>query len=175
MAEKPKNKTNTAQQQPNEAKANGQGNDKAPLFRLAGQFVADLSFECPKAPTMLDPQQKNNLEFTFGLDSKRIEGDMYEVALTLKGNNQSPDKKPVYLIELRYTGVFELKNIPQEQMRPLLAVEAPALIYPFARQKFMSAIMDSGFRPPMLDPINFHALYTQAQQQQQQAKDAPKQ
>lgn len=144
---------------------------QTPSFRLLGQFIRDLSFECPQAPTLLDPNEKNNLEFNFGVASRRLSDTQFEVTLSLRGENITEKKQPIYMIELQYAGVFELKNIAPEQAQMLLGIEAPALLYPFARQKFMATIMDSGFRAPMLEPLNFHAMYMQAQQQQaQQAK-----
>lgn len=143
-------------------------NAETPSFRLLGQFIRDMSFECPAAPALLDPNEKNNLEFNFGVASRRLNETQYEVTLNLRGENLTEKKQPIYMIELQYAGVFELKGIAAEQMHMLLGIEAPALLYPFARQKFMATIMDSGFRAPMLEPLNFHALFMQAQQQQAQ-------
>lgn len=160
-ADKATKSATTSDKQP-ENQAQGQG-----VFRLKGQYVTDLSFECPQAPTSLG-KYKNNLQLDVGVQNRVVDaetGDI-EVTLNMRGHNKTEDDKTIYLIELKFTGLFTLKDLNQEQHSALLGVDAPALIYPYARQVFMSTITASGFQPPMLEPINFAALYMQARQQQ---------
>lgn len=136
-------------------------------FRLKGQYITDLSFECPQAPALLG-KYKNNLQLDVGVQNTVVDaetGDI-EVTLNMRGHNKTEDDKTIYLIELKFTGLFTLKDLSQDQHSALLGVDAPALIYPYARQVFMSTILASGFQPPLLEPINFAALYMQARQQQ---------
>lgn len=142
-------------------------------FRLQSQFISDLSFECPQPPAFLG-QYKNNMQMDVGVQSKPVKNpkdesgaETYEVTLTLRGQNKTEDGTTVYLLEMKFSGVFALENIPDQHKGGLLGVEAPALLYPFARQTFMSTVAGSGFQPPLLEPINFAAIYMQQQQKAQ--------
>jgi len=137
------------------------------VFRLKGQYISDLSFECPQPPATLG-QYKNNLQLDVGVQTRTVDaaaGDI-EVTLNMRGHNQTDEGKTIYLLELKFSGLFTLKGLTAEQHEALLGVDAPALVYPYARQVFMSTILSSGFQPPLLEPINFAALYMQARQQQ---------
>lgn len=137
------------------------------VFRLKGQYISDLSFECPQPPATLG-QYKNNLQLDVAVQTRMVDaaaGDT-EVTLNMRGHNKTDDDKTIYLVELKFSGLFTLKDLEPEQHAALLGVDAPALIYPYARQVFMSTILSSGFQPPLLEPINFAALYLQARQQQ---------
>lgn len=146
-------------------KTEGQGQG---VFRLKAQYISDLSFECPQPPTTLG-QFKNNLKLDVGVQTRAIDakaGD-FEVTLNMRGHNETEEGgKTIYLIELKFSALFTLQNLSAEQHQTLLAVDAPSLIYPYARQVFMDTILSSGFQPPLLEPINFAALYMQARQQQ---------
>lgn len=171
-----KKKTNGAKAaQTNGASANSQKGQGA--FKLQSQFINDLSFECPQPPAHLG-QYKNNMHMDVGVQSKPAKNpnaeaddkaDTYEVTLTLRGHNKTDDGTTVYLLEMKYSGLFALEGIPAEHKGGLLGVEAPSLLYPFARQLFMSTVAGSGFQPPLLEPINFAAVYMQQQQKAQQA------
>ena len=137
------------------------------VFRLKGQYITDLSFECPQAPSTLG-QYKNNLQLDVGVQNRVLDADAgdIEVTLNMRGHNKTEDGKTIYLVELKFSGLFTLKDLAKEQHDALLGVDAPALLYPYARQVFMNVILSSGFQPPLLEPINFAALYMQARQQQ---------
>lgn len=137
------------------------------VFRLKGQYITDLSFECPQPPSTLG-QYKNNLQLDVGVQTRTVDaeaGDI-EITLNMRGHNKTDDDKTVYLVELKFSGLFMIKDLAPEQRDALLGIDAPALIYPYARQVFMSTVLASGFQPPLLEPINFAALYMQARQKQ---------
>ena len=170
-------KTKTARTQGESAKNQGQ-------FHLINQYVSDLSFECPQPPVHLGDYQ-NNISLDVGVQSRPLPnpsenpqkitgkgGETHEVTVVLRGHNKTADDKTVYLLEMKYSGLFALEGIPAEHVHGLLGVEAPALLYPFARQLFMGTVSASGFQPPMLEPINFAAVYMQQQAQKQQAANA---
>lgn len=160
--------------QQNPQQKSGQGS-----FRMQSQYISDLSFECPQPPAHLG-QYKNNLKMDVGVQSRPLASpdgaqgenapETFEVTLTLRGHNKTEDDKTVYLLEMKYSGLFALEGIPQEHKHGLLGVEAPSLLYPFARQLFMGTVGSSGFQPPLLEPINFAALFMQQQQAQQEAQ-----
>jgi preprotein translocase subunit SecB len=86
--------------------------------------------------------------------------------MRIKAEGKTNDGKPAYICELEYVGIFALKNIPPQHMSPILGIEAPSLLFPYARQVLMQSIQDGGFRPGLIQPINFAQLFVQQQQQQ---------
>ena len=187
MAENQTNKQKTPQEPATQT--NGHSAENTGTFRLQSQYIKDLSFECPQPPVHLG-DYKNNMQLDVGVESKPLTaqkqdtGDdnsgensggnggaqTHEVTLILRGHNTTEQDKTVYFLEMKYSGLFTLQDIPDEHVRGLLGVEAPALLYPFARQLFMSTVSSSGFQPPLLEPINFAAMYMQQHQKTQQTQ-----
>lgn len=146
-------------------------------FRVLGQYISDLSFECPQPPINLG-KFKNNMELEVGVQStpkevpNTAEGTQtHEVSIILRAFNKTDDANNIYLFELKYSGLFALENIPQGHIGGLLGVEAPALLFPFARQIFTSTIAASGLQAPLLEPVNFAAIYAQQMQKQQEQQN----
>lgn len=137
------------------------------VFNLLGQYVKDLSFECFQPPFKVGEQQVFDLGLSVG--SEKVGDDQFAVRMRIKAEGKTQDDKPAYLCEMEYVGVFAIKNIPPQHMAPILGIEAPSLMFPYARQVLMQSIMDGGFRPGLIQPINFAQLFVQQQQQQAQA------
>ena len=135
---------------------------KAPLFRPLEQYVQDLSFECPRAP-MLTPEGERNMDLnvSVGTHVLNAERGLHVVTLGVQAKGEDAAKTPIFLAEVAYAGVFEAQNLAPNQLEAALMVDAPALLFPFARQIVMNSLASSGFRPPLLEPINFAALYMQ--------------
>lgn len=152
---------------------------QAPAFGIVGQYIRDLSFENPNAPASLVPGTVNpGSNININVQVKKQADDVYAVELGLNVKTERDDKV-LYAIELVYGGLFRFKNIPENQLAPLLMVEAPRLIFPFARQVLASTIQSGGFPPLMLEPVDFLTLYRRnlaaAAERQKQATngDAP--
>ncbi len=133
----------------------------APSMNLVGQYIRDLSFENPGAPATLLAGGANpafNVSISVGV--KKQNDEIYAVELTLlaKANR---DETVLFNVELVYGGIFRLKNVPEAQMSPLLMVECPRLIFPFARQVLASVTQQGGFPPLMMEPVDFSAIYRQ--------------
>lgn len=137
---------------------------ESPQFRLIGQYLRDLSFECP-LPAFKAAARKQDMALQVMVGGRALGNDEHEVSIRLKGENKTDDGKTAYLVEVDYAGVFVAKNIPAAQLSQLLAIEGPSLLFPYARHVLMSAVADGGYRPGLIEPINFHALYLQAQAQ----------
>lgn len=148
-------------------------------FRILTQFVKDLSFENPDALKILSSgaeQPKMDVSVNVGVTPHGE--DRYEVTL-----NFSIDAKTkqgtVFIAELEYAGLFLIQNVPQESLQPVLLIECPRLIFPFARRIIADMTRDGGYPPLMLEPIDFVGLYRQqmerqaAQQGGAKAPDAP--
>ncbi|MGB0085185.1 MAG: protein-export chaperone SecB [Rhodomicrobiaceae bacterium] len=139
------------------------GGDAAgqPQINVLGQYIKDLSFENPRAPVSLRGPGKNpNIQVNFNVQAQAIGGDAYEVALTIEASAKNEDGN-LYALELVYAGGFRLKDLPQQALRPVLFIECPALLFPFARRLVGDLTREGGFPPLLLDPIDFASLYRQ--------------
>lgn len=132
---------------------------QAPSFGIVGQYIRDLSFENPNAPASLLPGTVNpGSNVNINVQVKKQADDVYAVELGLNVKTER-DGKVLYALELVYGGLFRIKNIPENQLGPLLMVEGPRLIFPFARQVLATTIQAGGFPPLLLEPVDFLALY----------------
>ncbi|GGB61062.1 protein-export chaperone SecB [Tistrella bauzanensis] len=149
--------------------AAGAGTDAAPRFRLAIQYIKDLSFENPNAPRSLiaSAQNRPNIAVTVNVGAQPLGDNNFEVELKLSASAKH-EETTTFLCELSYAGVFMLENFPQEQVQPFLLIEGPRQIFPFARRIISDATRDGGFPPLMLDPIDFVQLYQAEQQRRSQ-------
>ena len=133
------------------------GTPQVPLTVLA-QYVKDLSFENPRAPGVfgLSGQPQSGAQVT--VEVHNIGERTYEVVLNMRIEGQIA-REPAYLVELAYGGVFGVGNVAAEMVEPLLMVEAPRLLFPFARSVAAAATREGGFPQVMINPIDFAALY----------------
>ena len=132
---------------------------------LHTQYVKDLSFENPNAPrvvTMLQ-QQAPQMEVAIDVSASKLQERIYEVSLKLSAN-PTVEGRAVFVVELEYCGLVSIKeSVQPEQVRPLLFIEAPSMIFPFARRIISDATRDGGFPPLLINPINFAELFRQKQ------------
>jgi preprotein translocase subunit SecB len=140
--------------------------DNLPQVGVIAQYVKDLSFENPNAPAVYQWQSQPQMDVQFNIGTQVVGEGIYEVALKVEIKAQAPEGV-AFSMELLYAGLFALRNIPEEQMQPFLLAEAPRLLFPFARRLIADAVIDGGFPPLLLDPIDFAGLYMQSAAQQQ--------
>lgn len=143
-----------------------------PVFRMQKMYIKDLSFENPHAPEIFLAQgQEPKVDFNLRLGQKKIDDDHYEVtiAITAKILDQQADDKVMFVVELEHAAVFLLKNISEEHVQRVLAVDCPMMLFPFTRQVASQLSVDGGFMPFLMEPINFVALYEKSQQEQKNA------
>ncbi|EJF85497.1 protein-export chaperone SecB [Bartonella rattimassiliensis] len=129
------------------------------IFAVLTQYLKDFSFENPGAPNSLRAREKSpQIDININVNANPIGDDNYDVVLSLsvKAND---DTETLFHVELIYGGVFHLKNIPQEHVMPLVFIECPRLLFPFARQIISDATQNGGFPPLWIDPIDFAALF----------------
>lgn len=125
------------------------------------QFIKDLSFESPNAPVSLQsPGDNPNLQININVQAKKRSEDAYEVTIQFEAQAKN-DGGVIYNIELAYSGVFRLTNIPENILQPVLFVDCPALLFPFLRRLVADLTREGGFPPLALDPIDFAQLYRQ--------------
>jgi preprotein translocase subunit SecB len=160
-----------AEQEPN-AGTNGSGeggND--PQVGILAQYIKDLSVENPSAPQVYQWQVQPNIEVQFNIAVNGVGEGVHEVALKIEVTARS-DNGVHFVVDLTYAGLFGLRNIPDEALQPFLLIEAPRLLFPFARQIVADAVSNSGFPPLLLDPIDFTSAYM-AQLQAMQGQGLP--
>jgi preprotein translocase subunit SecB len=135
---------------------------EAAQFGVLVQFVKDLSFESPNAPMALQsPGENPKLEVNVSVQAARHTDDVFEVNLVFEAKAQS-DMGVIYNVELVYGGMFQVANIPDEYLTPVLFVDAPTIMFPFMRRVVADLTRDGGFQPLLLDPIDFARLFQQS-------------
>jgi len=142
------------------------GADAPPQLNVRAQYTKDLSFENPNAPASLGPQAtppQINIQINVGANN--VNQNEYEVTLSVEGKAENAGKI-IFSFELAYAGVFRIVNVPQENLHPLIMIECPRLLFPFAREIIATAVRDGGFPPLMLDPVDFVGLYRQNMERQ---------
>ena len=146
----------------------------APQLNVLAQYTKDLSFENPNAPGSLAPQQQQpaiNIQINVGV--QQLAETDYEVSLKLEGKAESAGTV-LFAFDLTFAGVFRVQNVPAQTLQPLIMIECPRLLFPFAREIVATAVRNGGFPPLLLDPVDFVSLYQQrAAQMQGQQPSAP--
>ena len=139
-----------------------------PQLNVLAQYTKDLSFENPNAPASLAPQsQPPQINIQINVGANNIAENEYEVALSIEGKAENAGK-----VLFIYAGVFRIVNVPQENLHPLVMIECPRLLFPFAREIIATSVRDGGFPPLMLDPVDFVGLYRQNMELQAAAAQA---
>ena len=141
--------------------------EQAPSFIIKGQYVKDMSFENPNAPqSLISNNYAPKIEVNVELKAQKLQENIYETTLCIitKATNEG---NALFLADLEYAGIFEVANVPSEHIEPLLMVDCPFVLFPFARRVISDLTRDGGFPPLMLDPIDFHSLYIQNKERSQ--------
>ena len=142
------------------AEALANGADLAPQAGILAQYVKDLSFENPNAPSSLQMQGQPKIEINVNVNARSGGQDMFEVELKIEASaRNTQDDKLAFQVELLYAGLFRIAGAPPEALEPFLIVEAPRILFPFARRVIADVVRDGGFPPLMLEPIDFGGLY----------------
>ena len=144
-----------------------------PQLNVLAQYTKDLSFENPNAPASLGPQASPpQINIQINVGANNVNANEYEVTLSVEGKAENAGKT-IFSFELAYAGVFRIVNVPQENLHPLIMIECPRLLFPFAREIIATAVRDGGFPPLMLDPVDFVGLYRQNMERQAAAGTGP--
>jgi preprotein translocase subunit SecB len=151
---------------------NGAEGNATPALNALAQYCKDFSFENPNAPRSLQPQQQGpQINLQVNVNAKQLDQADFEVDLTLEGDAKIGEEV-LFAFELTYSGVFRVQNIPQDQLHPVIMIECPRLLFPFARQMVAEAVRNGGFPPLYIDPIDFVNLYRQRSAEMQAAQGA---
>jgi len=147
---------------------NGSGEtSNEPQVSILAQYIKDLSVENPSAPQVYSWQVQPTLDVQFNIAVEKAADDVHEVTLKIDVSARS-ENGVHFVVDLSYAGLFGLRNLPEEALQPVLLMEAPRLIFPFARQIVAEAVSNAGFPPLLLDPIDFTGAYMAQLQAQEQ-------
>ncbi|MBF0214581.1 MAG: protein-export chaperone SecB [Magnetococcales bacterium] len=144
-------------------------NSGQPAFHVEKLYLKDLSFESPSAPESFREAGEPRLEYQLETNAFQKGPEHFEAILHVTVKVQLNDNV-LFLVDVTYGGLFLLRNIPPEHLAPTLGIECPTILFPFVRQLVASLVTEGGFKPVVLDPINFVALYQQQLQQQAQQR-----
>ena len=149
---------------------NGSGvAENEPQISILAQYIKDLSVENPSSPQVFQWQDQPSLDVQFNINVDKVADDVHEIVLKVEVSARS-ENGVHFVVDLSYGGLFGIRNVPEEALPPILLIEAPRLIFPFARQIVAEAVANTGFPPLLLDPIDFASAYVaqmQAMQEQQ--------
>jgi preprotein translocase subunit SecB len=141
------------------SRGNGSGDPESePQVATITQYIKDLSVESPSSPQAFQWQAQPQLEVQFNINVGKVADDVHEVVLKIEVAARS-DQGVHFLVDLSYAGLYGLRNFPEEALPPFLLIEAPRMLFPFARQIICDATQNTGFPPLLLDPIDFAAAY----------------
>ena len=129
-----------------------------PQVSVIAQYIKDLSVENPSSPQVFQWQVQPNVDVQFNINVDKVADDIHEVVLKVEVSARS-DNGVHFVVDLSYAGLFGIRNAPEEALPPFLLIEAPRLIFPFARQVIADAVANTGFPPLLLDPIDFAGAY----------------
>lgn len=144
-----------------------------PVFQIQRVYLKEASLEQPNSPAILLEQEQPTVDIQLGVNASPVAEGIYEVAVTATVHTKIKDKT-VFLVEITQAGIFEVRNLPQEQMGPVMGIACPQIVYPYLRGNVADLIQRAGFPPVHLSEINFQAMYEQQQQQAAPAEGAPR-
>jgi preprotein translocase subunit SecB len=135
-----------------------------PVFQIQRVYLKDLSLEQPNSPAILTSTEQPSVDIQLGVGMEQVADGIVEVTVTATVTTKIEDKT-VFLVEAKQAGIFEVRNLPEDQMGPVIGIACPQIIYPYLRGNVADVIQRAGFPPVHLAEINFQAMYEQQQQQ----------
>ena len=140
-----------------------------PVFQIQRVYLKEASLEQPNSPAILLEQESPTVDIQLGVNANPVAEGVFEVTVTATVQTKINDKT-VFLVEATQAGIFEIRNLPAEQMGPIMGIACPQIVYPYLRGNVADLIQRAGFPPVHLSEINCQAMY---EQQQQQKADQP--
>lgn len=139
-----------------------------PVFQIQRMYLKDLSLEQPNAPHILLEQQQPQVDINLTLSAENVTDGIFEVCVTATVNTKVGDKT-LFLVEAKQAGIFEIRNVPQDQVEGILGIVCPQMVYPYLRAIVSDVCTRAGFPPVLLTEVNFQAMF-EAQQAQRAAQ-----
>ena len=139
--------------------------DLDPVFQIQRVYLKEASLEQPNSPAILLEQQQPSVDIQLGVESQPVAEGVFEVSVTATVHTKIGDKT-VFLVECKQAGIFEFRNLPDDQMGAIMGIACPQIVYPYLRGNVADVVTRAGFPPVHLAEINFQAMYEQQQAQQ---------
>ena len=133
-----------------------------PVFQIQRVYLKEASLEQPNSPAILLEQEQPTVDIQLGVNASPVAEGVFEVTVTATVQTKIKDKT-VFLVEASQAGIFEIRNLPEEQMGPIMGIACPQIVYPYLRGNVADLIQRAGFPPVHLSEINFQAMYEQQQ------------
>jgi len=149
-----------------------QPQQQQPVFAIEKIYLRDLSLEIPAAPQVFAEREAPLIDVNIHNSAKAIDQGVYEVVLTATVTAKHKERT-AFLVEVAQGGIFQIRNIPERDLDPVLAIACPNILFPYVREAVSSVIARAGFPPFQLNHLSFEALYQQHLMQQQQKPQAP--
>jgi preprotein translocase subunit SecB len=137
---------------------------EAPVFQIQRVYLKEVSLEQPNSPAILLQQEQPTVDIQLGVEATPVAEGIYEVAVTATVHTRLGEKT-VFLVEAKQAAIFEIRNLPEEQMGGVVGIACPQIIYPYLRGNVADIVQRAGFPPVHLAEINFQAMYEQQQAQ----------
>lgn len=131
----------------------------APSLTVLAQYLKDLSFENPRAPAVYQSTSNPKIDVNVDVQGRALNANQYEIELSVAARAVRENADAMFVVETTYAGVFEIMNVPREQLEMVMMVECPRLLFPFIRQIIADATRNGNFPPLMLEPIDFMGIY----------------
>ncbi len=135
-----------------------------PVFQIQRVYLKEASLEQPNSPAILIEQQQPSVDIQLGVEATPAADGVFEVCVTATVHTKVGDKT-VFLVECKQGGIFEIRNLAEDQMGPIMGIACPQIVYPYLRASVADMITRAGFPPVHLAEINFQAMYEQQQAQ----------
>ena len=135
-----------------------------PVFQIQRVYLKDLSLEQPNSPAILTSTEQPSVDIQLAVGMEQVADGITEVSVTATVTTKIQDKV-VFLVEAKQAGIFEIRNLPEDQLGPVIGIACPQIVYPYLRGNVADVIQRAGFPPVHLAEINFQAMYEQQQQQ----------
>ncbi len=138
---------------------------EAPTFAIEKLYIKDFSLEVPNAPAIFLERDTPEVGLQLQTGALKVGDDIFEVTLTATVTAKLGEKV-VFLVEVAQAGLFVIRNVPEENLEPLLAIACPNILFPYAREVVSTSVTRAGFAPVILQPVNFEAMYAARTQEQ---------
>lgn len=162
-----------AQEDSNVAQSNDEeAQTQQPGFSIEKIYVKDVSLEIPNAPQIFTDRTQPQVGIELSNFAQQLEENVFEVAIKVTVTSKIADKT-VFLVEVTQAGIFQIRNVPAENIEMIMGITCPNILFPYARESVSDLIVRAGFQPVILNPINFEALFEQQKQRQAEPTEAP--
>ena len=143
-----------------------------PVFQIQRVYLKDMSLEQPNSPGILLEQEQPTVDIQLSVEATPVAEGIFEVCVTATVHTKIQDKT-VFLVEAKQAGIFEVRNIPEDQMGPVMGFACPQIVFPYLRGNVADVVNRAGFPPVHLAELNFQAMYEEQQAQAANAVPAP--